>query len=141
MINKKDLELKVGKMDHATKVTSSKEKNMDKVIFSLQILILGRYQWSDGAVYNGDWKENKIAGFGIYEWLDGRKYEGEWLNNCMHGKGIYSWPDGRRYEGEYVQDKKEGEGEYVWVKYLSSLMEENIKVSGKMVNKMAMEFM
>ena len=97
MTNKMDLELRPGKMDHAMRETSSKEKNMERV-FKKKI-IQGKYTWTDGSVYTGDWFENKIAGYGIYEWLDGRKYEGSWLNNCMHGRGCYSWPDGRKYEG------------------------------------------
>ena len=41
-------------------------------------------------------------------------YNGNWLDNCMHGYGVYSWKDGRRYEGEYIKDKKHGKGKYVW---------------------------
>jgi hypothetical protein len=51
---------------------------------------------------------------GIYEWSDGRKYEGEWKNNKMEGYGVFTWPDGRRYEGEYIDDKKEGNGVFFW---------------------------
>ena len=35
-------------------------------------------------------------------------YEGQWKNNKMEGYGVFSWPDGRKYEGEYIDDKKEG---------------------------------
>jgi len=41
--------------------------------------------WSDGSIYNGEWFDNKITGFGVYKWLDGRVYTGQWLNNNMHG--------------------------------------------------------
>jgi hypothetical protein len=36
----------------------------------------GKYIWSDGSYYEGDWHENKITGFGVYLWADGRRYEG-----------------------------------------------------------------
>jgi hypothetical protein len=35
----------------------------------------------------GNWKDNKINGFGVYVWSDGRQYKGDWLNNQMHGEG------------------------------------------------------
>ena len=43
---------------------------------------------------------------GVYEWSDGRKYDGQWRNNKMEGYGVFTCPDGRRYEGEYIDDKK-----------------------------------
>lgn len=51
---------------------------------------------------------------GVYNWSDGRVYSGEWKNNKMEGRGVFTWPDGRRYEGEYIDDKKEGKGIFYW---------------------------
>lgn len=41
---------------------------------------------SDGSIYDGEWKDNKIGGYGVYIWADvnpnisifnkGRRYEG-----------------------------------------------------------------
>jgi hypothetical protein len=62
MINRKVSEPKPGKMAPVTKGISSKGRNMDKVGF----LWVGRYEWSDGAIYNGEWHDNKIAGHGVY---------------------------------------------------------------------------
>ena len=31
----------------------------------------------NGAVYDGEWKNNLMDGYGKYEWPDGKKYEGE----------------------------------------------------------------
>ena len=48
-----------------------------KSIFYLNKLqYLGRYQWSDGRTYFGDWKNNKMDGKGEFSWADGRKYIG-----------------------------------------------------------------
>ena len=47
-----------------------------------------------------------IFSVGIYQWADGRIFKGDWKNNKMHGKGEFSWSDGRRYIGEYRDDKK-----------------------------------
>ena len=49
---------------------------------------------------------------GSFYFKDYRKYEGEWKNNKMHGYGIISWPDGKFFEGEFYEDKKEGFGVY-----------------------------
>ena len=46
----------------------------------------------------------------MFFFKDGRHYEGEWKNNKMHGFGIIAWPDGKFYEGEFCDDKKEGFG-------------------------------
>ena len=32
----------------------------------------GKYRWADGAVYEGDWLDNKLEGFGVYKWPDGK---------------------------------------------------------------------
>jgi hypothetical protein len=44
---------------------------------------------------------------GKYEWSEGRAYDGDWYDNKMHGYGVYCWKDGRRYEGQYFMDKKQ----------------------------------
>jgi len=55
-----------------------------------------------------------IVIIGVYNWSDGRIYKGEWKNNKMEGTGEFKWPDGRKYEGQYVDDKKEGDGTFYW---------------------------
>ena len=37
------------------------------------------------------------TGKGKFTWTNGSSYEGEFLNNSIHGKGFYKWPDGRTY--------------------------------------------
>jgi len=32
----------------------------------------GMYVWADGQEYDGDWRENRIQGYGSYKWSDGR---------------------------------------------------------------------
>lgn len=32
----------------------------------------GRYVWNDQSMYEGEWYENKIHGYGLYVWPDGR---------------------------------------------------------------------
>ena len=82
----------------------------------------GKYTWSDGSYFIGEWKDNKIHGMvinsiikGIYYWADGRKFAGEWKNSKMNGFGIFYWKDGRVYKGEYKEDKKHSFGMYYGV--------------------------
>ena len=51
---------------------------------------------------------------GIYIWADKRRFEGNWKNNKMDGFGVFIWPDQRKYEGNYRDDKKEGYGLFEW---------------------------
>jgi hypothetical protein len=53
-------------------------------------------RWPDKRVYEGEYKEGKICGFGVLTWPDGRKYEGEWRNGLQNGKGVY-WSSPTEY--------------------------------------------
>jgi len=44
--------------------------------FKIIVKIKGRYEWNDGRIYVGQWKDNNMHGYGTYTWPDGRKYEG-----------------------------------------------------------------
>lgn len=46
-----------------------------------------------------------MHGRGVYTWKDGRKYEGEYINDKKAGYGIYTWADGRRYAGSWKNGK------------------------------------
>ena len=50
--------------------------------------------YSDGAKYEGDWKDGKRHGQGTLTWTNGNMYEGEWKDNKKHGKGTTSDEDG-----------------------------------------------
>ena len=57
--------------------------------------------WADGSSYEGNFVEKKIHGKGRYQWSDGRVFIGEWENNLMSGNGIgvFLFPSGKKYEG------------------------------------------
>jgi len=81
----------------------------------------GKYTYSHGEKYEGEWKNGKCHGQGTLTSPDGSKYEGEWKNGVFHGQGTFILPTGEKYEGEW----KEG---MVW----------NIKLydsKGKNINK------
>jgi hypothetical protein len=39
---------------------------------------LGKFSWSDGAVYEGEFRANNIDGYGKYTWPDNKFYQGYW---------------------------------------------------------------
>ena len=47
----------------------------------------GKFTFSDGKCYEGEYKNNLKDGFGTFKWVDGRKYTGLWKEGKQHGKG------------------------------------------------------
>ena len=48
----------------------------------------GVCNYSNGNIYNGDWKHDVREGRGVYTWKDGSIYDGEWKNGMCNGYGI-----------------------------------------------------
>ena len=42
-----------------------------------------------GECYDGEWKEDKMDGYGVYLYSNGDKYEGYWSMGSQNGKGKY----------------------------------------------------
>jgi len=49
----------------------------------------GIYRTCNGALYDGNFWENRYNGLGEYKWPDGRIYRGMWKDGKMHGRGQY----------------------------------------------------
>jgi hypothetical protein len=47
-------------------------------------------------------------------WTNGARYEGEFRNGLPHGRGVYRYDDGGRYEGQLAAGKRQGSGVYTW---------------------------
>jgi len=43
--------------------------------------------FADASKYTGFFANNEIHGYGVYEWSDGRVYKGNWKQNKMNGTG------------------------------------------------------
>ena len=67
---------------------------------------------TSGESYVGEWKDDKMNGFGLYTYTNGDIYEGQFLNGMQHGHGKYSFTDGSRYEGDWKEHKMHGTGKY-----------------------------
>ena len=61
----------------------------------------GRYLWSDGATYEGNFSNGNFNGFGIYQWADGELFAGEWSGGKQHGEGTTFYADGSSHEGNW----------------------------------------
>ena len=64
----------------------------------------------EGHVYEGEFDNNEINGFGTFKWKNGDSYTGNMLNGKMHGNGKYTYNNGIIYEGRYNNGVKDGKG-------------------------------
>lgn len=87
--------------------------------------------YSNGTLYEGEWKRNKEHGKGTLMTADRKHviYKGEWERGRMHGQGVYyynhddhfiprrkdepSEQQGSRYEGDFKENARHGVGRYV----------------------------
>lgn len=74
----------------------------------------GTFTWPDGDKYVGDFVDGYRTGQGTYTWPDGDKYVGQWKNSKMNGQGTYYYSNGNVYEGDWKDDKRTGQGTFTW---------------------------
>jgi len=48
-------------------------------------------------VYDGQWLNDKLHGFGILKWYNGDRYEGQFSNNIKTDNGILYFSNGDIY--------------------------------------------
>lgn len=115
----------------------------------------GTYIWSDGCVYDGEWRRGMrhghgkmmlpsgavyegeysgdyIHGDGTYIGPDNLTYKGRWKLNLQHGLGYETHPNGDVFEGSWIQGNIEGPGKYTWANgnvYIGNM--KGGKMSGK----------
>ena len=98
----------------------------------------GKIRWENGNIYEGNFKENHINGFGSMIWYDLlEKYTGNWKNDLQNGNGIHIWyePKGEiklmrnRYIGEWVNGIRNGYGIFFYSNgsYYEGIWENNYK--------------
>ncbi|XP_057981991.1 phosphatidylinositol 4-phosphate 5-kinase 9 isoform X2 [Malania oleifera] len=97
----------------------------------------GKYVWSDGCIYEGEWRRGMRHGNGKMKWPSevvyngefsggymhgtgtligsGNKiYKGRWRLNLKHGLGHQVYANGDIFEGSWIQGTPEGPGKYTW---------------------------
>ena len=68
----------------------------------------GRYTFTDGSVYEGQWLANQHDGLGTFWYESGNEYYGQWKVGKKHGKGTFGYAEGNVEVGTYVADQNEG---------------------------------
>ena len=74
----------------------------------------GRYLYSSGDSYVGDWKNGQKDGKGTYTFKNGDQYGGYWRQDAKHGQGTYRFASGQIYQGGWYNGKKHGDGVIVF---------------------------
>lgn len=70
----------------------------------------GKMSYTDGRIYEGDWKDGKWHGYGKAIFPNQDQYEGGYQDDQRHGQGTYRWNDGRVYTGGFDNDQRHGQG-------------------------------
>ena len=97
----------------------------------------GKMKYSNGNIYEGEWKndlktgrgtmkfinndsyvgnfsDDKFWGKGIYRYNTGDLFDGSWVNGQAHGKGKYVFADKEKYEGDFFKGQFEGVGAFYY---------------------------
>ncbi|KAK1294045.1 Phosphatidylinositol 4-phosphate 5-kinase 6 [Acorus calamus] len=96
----------------------------------------GKFSWPSGVTYEGDFKSGFMDGSGTYTGSAGETYRGFWSMNAKHGQGKKSYANGDYYEGEWARGIQHGRGLYVWQNgnyYSGQWREGSIQGKGTMV--------
>lgn len=72
----------------------------------------GKAYFSNGDVYEGEYKLGLRHGLGTYTFKKGGVYVGSWMNGMKHGQGTFNYCDSTNYTGEFCEDKRQGYGKY-----------------------------
>ncbi|MGN8913028.1 hypothetical protein [Anaerofustis butyriciformans] len=64
-----------------------------------------RVRYSNGMIYEGNFKNTMREGMGKVYYTDGSIYEGEFRDNECNGHGKLIYPSGKVYEGEFKNGK------------------------------------
>ncbi|KAG0501141.1 hypothetical protein HPP92_001213 [Vanilla planifolia] len=75
----------------------------------------GKFSWPCGATYEGEFKAGFMDGYGTYIGCSGDTYKGTWSMNHRHGHGRKSYSNGDYYDGEWCSGLPDGHGRYIWI--------------------------
>jgi hypothetical protein len=65
-------------------------------------------------IFEGQYNNDNMEGYGRYEWSEGSIYEGQYKDDVKHGFGKYKMKDGYYYRGEWKFDEKDGIAEEIF---------------------------
>ena len=65
---------------------------------------------NEGHVYEGEFSENEINGYGKFKWNNGDYYIGQMKNGKINGKGKYVGKNGKVFIGNFINGVKQAGG-------------------------------
>jgi hypothetical protein len=73
----------------------------------------GTYQYNNGDLYIGEWRNYMLNGKGIFyfnsgQW-EGSRYEGEWKDNKYNGRGTFTYSSVKAITGVWKDSEFVGE--------------------------------
>lgn len=68
--------------------------------------------YSNGDVYEGEFRKGKCWGSGVYYYSMSGRYEGDWVDGKYEGFGVETWARGSRYKGQFRMGLRHGFGVY-----------------------------
>ncbi len=71
---------------------------------------IGTFKRNNGDWYIGEFKNDRMDGFGTYNYADGGMYKGGFKEDKRHGSGELKLADGSFYVGNFEDDEFNGEG-------------------------------
>ena len=66
--------------------------------------------WSDGARFEGEYRDSQRNGLGTFDWPSGERYVGAYRDDMLNGFGILTTPYGAQYGGHWRDNKPHGYG-------------------------------
>ncbi len=75
--------------------------------------IASAIRWS-GALFEGEWVDNRPHGEGTLTMPGGEEYTGEFNDGRREGRGTQTFASGNQYVGAFKDDKQDGHGRYTW---------------------------
>jgi hypothetical protein len=78
----------------------------------------GTFKYSNGNVYEGNFKDATLDGQGTFTYADGEfkggKYIGQFKNNKANGKGVFNYASGDKYDGGWEDNTLSGYGVFTY---------------------------
>ena len=104
-----------GKQTNPTKTTKVTAKLDGKCTTGDCLNGKGRFVFTSGDKYIGEFKAGLMDGRGAYTDVKGNIYKGQFKKGNRHGYGTMQWKGGDMYIGEYANNDREGEGTYYFL--------------------------
>jgi DNA helicase-4 len=94
----------------------------------------GKHKLDNGAIYDGEWRNNKPHGQGTFTYPNGSKYVGEFKDGKFNGQGTFTHFDGSKYVGSFKDHKINGQGTFTNTddgsKYVGEFKDDNFSGQG-----------